>query len=381
MKRRDARIVIFVALLGIGGSALLLVKTSEPLLLKRATKVANTSPWASPQYVYSWIDSLDRKASLRVANDDSDRSPLHFYRWLDDHELLFFQEKSPEAPTPEGWNFYKRDTLTGQETSLTALSHLAQTSFGSFSQFAISPDGKRIFWTGKGITVATLNGEQTIHLAPETTTNFFKITWTKDSNHLVTYSTIPKAPQMVQKILFDLQARKTTQRLTIDSEFASGATAIDNHLLTIVRKERKNADAPEIVEVDEKEGGNTPMPPHKYTVILPPNIRCGETLFSPQGNRIAWQLIEKEGTMPPVLAWLHRLVPGFNPPPSKPKVSLWVSRLDGSRMHELGYVLVPRFPPSSAVPWSMIFDHLSWLPDGKQISFRHDDALYTVPAD
>jgi len=381
MKKRVARILIFLVLLGIGGSALVIVKTSEPLLLKRATKVAKTSSWTAPPYIYSWIGSLDRKVALRVAFYDSIRSPLHLYRWINDHEVLFFREKSPQARNAPGWNFYKIDTLTGQETSLTALSHLAQNSFGSFSQFAISPDGKRIFWTGKGITVATLNGEQTIHLAPESTVNFFEITWTKDSNHLVAYSTIPKAPQMVQKTLFDLQTRQTTQRLTIDSEFASGVTAIDNHLLTIVRKERKSADAPEIVEVDETEGGNTPLPPHKYTVILPPNIRCGEALFSPQGNRIAWQLIEKGGTMPPVLAWLHRLVPGFNPPPSKPKVSLWVSRLDGSWMHELGYVLVPTFPPSSAVPWSMIFDHLSWLPDGKQISFRHDDALYTVPTD
>ncbi|MCW3051092.1 MAG: hypothetical protein JWN14_262 [Chthonomonadales bacterium] len=381
MKKRGPRILFFLVLLCIGGSALLLVKTSEPLLLKRATKVAKTSSWTTPPYIYSWIGSLDRKAALRVAFYDSIRSPVHLYRWINDHEVLFFREKSPQSRSAPGWNFYKIDTLTGQETSLTALSRLAQNSFDSSSRFAISPDGKRFFWTGKGITVTTLDGEQSFQLGPEATSHIFEINWTEDSNHLITYSTQSEGHQTAQRTLYDIQARKATQHLAVNLDSTSDIAARDKRLLIFVWKEHADVHVPEALEIDEREIGNTTLPPHKYTVLLPHNLKCGKALFSPQGDRIAWQFIEMEGTVPPVLAWLHRLVPAFHPPPPKPKVSLWVSRLDGSQMQELGYVLVPALPPGSAVGWSMLFDHLSWLPDGKHLSFRHEDALYTVPAD
>jgi len=318
---------------------------------------------------------------LHVAGYDSNRSPRHFYRWIDDHELLFFREKSPIGRTATSWDFYKRDILTGQETSLTALSRLTQNSFTSSSQFAISPDGKRFFWTGKGITVTTPNGKQPFHLLPEANDVIFQIDWAEDSNHLVVYSSKSDDPQSIQRTLYDIQARKATQRFTVEYPFVADATAIGNRLYTIFQKAQRGTKVTETIEIDEKEEGNTPQSSHQYSVPIPRNLHFGSAKLSPRGDRIAWQFIDQGDTLPTLLVWLHRLIPAFHPPPSKPKVSLWVSRLNGSQLHELGYVLVPTLPPGSAVPWSMLFDHLSWLPDGKHLSFQHDDALYTVPAD
>jgi len=106
-----------------------------------------------------------------------------------------------------------------------------------------------------------------------------------------------------------------------------------------------------------------------------------EAHFSPQGDRIVWSHIEPAHRTPPALAWIHRLVPAFDPPPPLRRASLWVCRLDGTQQHELGYVGLKPDPVEGMIDWNAVFWDISWLPDGKKLSFRHKDGLYTIPVD
>ena len=117
-------------------------------------------------------------------------------------------------------------------------------------------------------------------------------------------------------------------------------------------------------------------PPRYYSWI---NYK--EAHFSPEGDRIAWSHLEPAPKMTPVLAWTHRLIPAFDPPSPQRRASLWVCRLDGTQKHELGYVVLKPDPVENRIDWNAVFWDISWLPDGKQLSFRHKDGLYTVPID
>lgn len=78
-------------------------------------------------------------------------------------------------------------------------------------------------------------------------------------------------------------------------------------------------------------------------------------VFSPNEDKVAWYLaFEKQHT-----------------------VALWLSRIDGSRMHVLQSIkLGADDPPDIAVqPYSV-----QWTPDGKSVSYVFDYRLYTVPA-
>ncbi len=61
---------------------------------------------------------------------------------------------------------------------------------------------------------------------------------------------------------------------------------------------------------------------------------------------------------------------------SDEKLGIWVSRLDGSAMREIGYVRVAA-PADGSCPDDITY--LQWLPDGKRLSFLYRGALWIVP--
>jgi hypothetical protein len=98
-----------------------------------------------------------------------------------------------------------------------------------------------------------------------------------------------------------------------------------------------------------------------------------EIELSPRGDRIAYLIWHTEPDMLPIL---HYILPRKDQLRTS-KSSLWVSRRDGSELHEIGACPMheqdgrgERYPKL-----------LHWLPDGKHVSFVYHDSLYTVPID
>ena len=93
-------------------------------------------------------------------------------------------------------------------------------------------------------------------------------------------------------------------------------------------------------------------------------------VVSPQGDRLAW-LVESDYT-PPGSVWLRR-VWVFLGQRKRPLVGLWISRVDGSHMQEIGHL---NYKPGEEIP-----QDIRWTPDGKRLSFLYKGGLYTVPVD
>ena len=116
-------------------------------------------------------------------------------------------------------------------------------------------------------------------------------------------------------------------------------------------------------------------------ITLPSGAEYQAMAVSRQGDRIAWQLGFTD--KPAVPRWLCRLLPFLKRPESR-RISLWVSRLDGSGMREVGST-----PVESDLPGPPFVGELRWLPSGKTLSFvtqGYEDSkwtvrLYTVPAE
>jgi hypothetical protein len=116
-------------------------------------------------------------------------------------------------------------------------------------------------------------------------------------------------------------------------------------------------------------------------VHLPLPARIQQIAISPQLTHVAWILnTEYHPPLDTTRRWLHlssngmplstqsQMVRAFDALPMT-KLSLWLSKADGSDMHEIG-----RF----SSPGTNIGD-IHWLPDGSQISLVIDRSLYTIP--
>jgi len=102
------------------------------------------------------------------------------------------------------------------------------------------------------------------------------------------------------------------------------------------------------------------MPKNALPVVAEP---------SGQNSTILYDL--RFETIPPLMGWLHRILPRI---PATPRITegLWVSRVDGTGMREIGHV-------SGAN--DRCLEDIEWLPDGKHISFVYRGMLYTVPTE
>jgi len=113
---------------------------------------------------------------------------------------------------------------------------------------------------------------------------------------------------------------------------------------------------------DQKVIGTTRVPFDGY---------CGVLDLSPSGRKLAW-LIRYEIKPPKsalqlrINSWVHIQSGYFD--------SIWTSDVDGSNLHELGFIK----SDSSA------YRHIGrtgWMQDGKRLWFDFDNAIWTVPVD
>lgn len=124
----------------------------------------------------------------------------------------------------------------------------------------------------------------------------------------------------------------------------------------------------ELVELTMRSG--TPL--RRFAPCLPnvTKVTGQEIVVSPRCNRIAWLVTHRCEVTGPRLWRRIRARLGEKP---HLETAIWISNLDGSSPHEVGYM---PHQPNEASP-----RQLAWLPGGKQLSFSYRGDLYTVPAD
>jgi hypothetical protein len=114
-------------------------------------------------------------------------------------------------------------------------------------------------------------------------------------------------------------------------------------------------------------------PTRTYDVPVPSGASVIQATVSPQGDRVVYLL--DFDRVAPIARLLARLLPAGRLPHYR-EAGIWTSRLDGSRMREVGHIRVP-----ADVDWADgPLTDLEWLPDEKHLSFAYQNALWTVAA-
>lgn len=221
-------------------------------------------------------------------------------------------------------------------------------------------------WGDKAYT-AELNGS---HFCQWSVANGLHLQWLDDSRHWIEFANGPSV------IVHSIDSPRANRQFPIVRNSPLNDSAVfpvvisEHHCL--VSNWRDDVDAPQssihIFDLNLAAGG---MPVHTYTVHFPSGTKVAELVFTPQGDRIAWLL--QRDYIPLEARWLHRMFPAFRVARHTLE-SIWVSRIDGSDMHEIGFEEThPR--PEVGTEIRGIY----WLPGGKRLGFLFNE-FWTVPA-
>lgn len=233
-----------------------------------------------------------------------------------------------------------------------------------------SPDGKWLLWppapgsqTWSAARVA--DGRRLEWESPEKVTDDGQGFW------------MPDGRRWVEMLDADRDTRLRVRG--IDNAGAAGAFEIRHGFLVNHYRHLGFLDATRAIGVGQWVGDGavgvaeyavTPNPPSgRFFLLKAPPDAYGpvEAALSPGGDRLAWRFEHKP---PPFgLTFFNGTALGRSFEPSR--VGLWVSRIDGGDMRLIGFVNVG----------TGAMEMLRWTPDGKRVSFLHQNQLWSVPAD
>ena len=323
-------------------------------LLEHSTKVADTSDW--------WLSDP--------------------YHWVSDHQVLF-----PRWPRGDKEGLYLYDTHTQKETFLVSVSHqMHETGFPfCLDSLCVSPDGTRLLWFDdqkQAVSGARLDGSHYFACIP----HFYpgsgawtKMRWTSDSRHWIAF--IHDDEGMTQAMIYDdipshepktFPTSASDQSDPLESMWPGSKQSLilGNRFLTWAGDDIEGTSGMDILDIGIGEGVVGLKTRH---IDLPPNATIQEVAFSPRGDRIAWRLAIQP-IIPPKSCVNVALSKG--PIEGLRVESLWVSRVDGTRMHEIGSRNL-----QADEGYQPQIENLNWVAGGKRLSFVYDSVLYTVSAE
>jgi hypothetical protein len=120
-------------------------------------------------------------------------------------------------------------------------------------------------------------------------------------------------------------------------------------------------------------------PPHP--VKLPPaTLIVYGVKVSPRADRLAWY-IGRKVKQPAWIEWLYSMLhvggaaapSGPNGPPPIDTEGIWISRLDGTEMREVGEVKAEWAPKGMG--------SFTWCPDGTRVLVTYRNGIYVIPVD
>jgi hypothetical protein len=336
---------------------------------------------------------LLRIATPVASAPDGEAGPLSpSYQWLSDHELLI--------AAPREKMIFRQDIRTEIRTPVPGLATMwgakpgnpSATIYQAGQAGFVSPDGK---WTlldvvliigGGGIgyqAVATDGSRRLLPLVKDR----FGLCWLPDSRHWIEVeASVVKAEIKPPRVLLrsvdhpqvpDAICTLPPEMAKPDAvAFGTYANAA-GHLVWLIQQEGDEKTG--LVESREIDLLASVPTERKSTFALPPGAAIPDTgapnlqIASPQRDRLAWTL-DFDAT-PRLLTLLHRFIPAIKAPPH-PIRGIWVSRADGSDMHEVGHLPLKSGDADTDEP-----KEVTWLPDGKRLSFIARGRIWTVPAD
>ena len=357
---------ITFGLVVVGGLFLWLLP-KERLLLERATVVTKKGDGYADQFYYPGSRS----------------------QWLSSNEILFERLEGPKYRTRV---LYRQNLQTGQQQKLPELSKIVESFQADAYSYTISPDGKWLLtstWLQPGYLLSEVNGKHYYKYPSNRVGDACFVFWMYDCRHWLENYTCNGSSCGL--FLHDVQSPKVIKKLPLEGNFTLGYTL--GYLERVVSLQK----AISIVSPEDTGKTKSPLPPavkacilsleaggkvlQEYNIPVPKHSEDFAYYVSPQGDKIAWQITmllpDRAGE------WLQKYLPFLKIQPRDLKrTELWVCNLDGTDMHEIGYLSRPidQEEREESLPDRLLPD-IWWLPDGKRLSFGYDSKLYTVPID
>jgi hypothetical protein len=298
-----------------------------------------------------------------------DFDPAKKYFWLSNDHVAFYSLYQHD------WEIF--DLKTQKEKTLVALSGRLKNLIGDSPELQLSPDQKWVLYSNyikDFIIIVRRNNPASFHVARTTG----EIGWLADSQHWVECNVEDTQGNCSSLRLHNLKRPDATYVIPVapPSQLSLGSCLIrqNNHFFTW-RWLQSIGNHPSI-QITESSLDNKVAPVKHYLINLPRDAKItgnDAVVFSPDGDRIAWQFQFSHTT---IFASLLQSLLGLHSEPYT-TAELWVSKLDGSDMHQIGYQRVDSY---STLDDDSPFG-VAWLPDGKHLSFVYRNVLRVVPTD
>lgn len=351
MRRHLKRVVlVLVVVVGIA-ACLYAMRPRHRLLLEQACRVEN-----------GWVADLSE------------------YVWFSNHELLLTR------PMGNGGKFriVRYDLNSGRQTELASISLPGNLLD---EELIVSPDrrwllctydslerrGNREWRHGRLCILSTQDGKVRFHKTYTVFASYmFKWTyWLKDSQRWLEFD-----PSKNKTFVHSLAAPQKAQVVSMPSDIGNVigvSTLPQGHLLVQeILSARQGASI--LTLKDIRLHGGPPivlsaLPLHQMVPPIP------HVSVSSQGDRLA--IIDSVSRpTSPITHWFYRLFQQEKKANIKDYWTLSVSRLNGIGRREIG-----RFEKKGDKGEGLDFFSLTWLPDGKSVSFVWNKHLYVIPVD
>jgi hypothetical protein len=304
------------------------------------------------------------------------------YEWQSEHHIVYWQGKRYEEKA------IRIDTLSGERDDLKAFNARVRTKHGEegFMPYEplLSPDGNWMLSRErvKGSPprrwrAISLDGKQEVkgnQFIEPCSAPIWGI-WTQDSKGWVSLEGLLDGPEA--EFCPRGNPKKMTTRKSIGVRMANAKAPDDGvgPLLgfspdgwAVASRWHPYFEAKKgpvkVFEFDIKTGKS---PPRVHSIRLPKGARADELVLSRQGDRLAWKF------------YFDRVASDAANTKPISTIELWVSKLNGSEMRRIGAQQVKRANNSI---YEKDFPYgLCWTPDGKQLSFLYQQALYLISVD
>lgn len=338
--------VPLLILLVLAGMVIFFIRTRPRQLMDSACKVLGASSWNH----------------LTLARS---------YLWLSNHTLLF-SDASPQDP-----RFGRYELETKQTVWLDALTQRIKGATGDKTEMMASPDGRWLLWTVDNSYrhAATLDGTQFLTWDTGYQWNSELPCWMPDSRHWIEFSEDPLTATANEARIYDVTSPTSVQAVPLeiptrqDQQIVAAGSL---HRLIVMSAHEEGQDI-----LHDPILLSYPLNVHieKATpILLPPTGKQAreDLAVSPNGDRIAWT-VQRDYPPSRLALFLHRYLKHISTDTLYTQ-EIWITPTEGGGGYLLGYI------PLQDTYSGKISD-LQWLPDSRQLSFVHNNVLYTLSAD
>jgi hypothetical protein len=315
------------------------------------------------------------------------------YNWQSGHSIIVFKEENSEF-TPVVVNTYSK-TVAPLISPATNGYH----TYMSVSRSYISPDGSQLLWTGyvSGVEgLWTLYNLKTKVLTrcsyQQTNPSLYSdeenlVSWLPDNRRWVSLDSLAPTPCLVVYSRDGMDGSSGAYvPLMVPLPYVLPSTPSDIDPIVELLGVSQEGDA--LVTTWRPGPGETrsfvtcdfaPVPGapfKKWAITLGPEVSySSQRVLSPDKDHIAWKVVCRRSS--PFLTMLGRVFSRLRSEPRE-TAEIWVSRLDGSGMREIGHLNLHLGPNSVGEKTP---SEIRWTPDGKKLSYIYKDTLYTVPVE